>query len=263
MTESWFNDPNIKLVEAFKEASDKVYKRKKFSTPDSLMPKISFIRKGMNKDATIEALWQAYENHGSKSDPKNYNFVKHFLNADPVGETDEGYNKVNSAANDAFVNMINGLYSEPPDEKSFKDFLNKEGMLDKMKGFVAVPMSEAMRNVDRFKSAAYDYSPLYKSDGTIDQEKIFNVLFKDDIATTKATKEEQAKQQKAQEKQIQEDYTSDPSGDTGASLGTGFGSMGAPYEVQPLRQSPVWLTRDQEKSVADFIASRALQEYKK
>lgn len=263
MTESWFNDPNIKLVEAFKEASDKIYKRKKFSTPDSLMPKISFLKGGMDKDATIEALWQAYANHGSKSDPKNYNFVGHFLGAKPESETDEGYNKVNSAANDAFVNMINGLYSEPPDEKSFKDFLNKEGMLDKMKGFVAVPMSEAMRNVDRFKSAAYDYSLLYKSDGTIDQEKIRNILFKDDIAAIKAGKEEQAKQQETQEKQNQEDYTLDPSGDTGNSLGTGFGSIGAPYEVQPLRQSPVWLTREQEKSVADFIASRALQEYKK
>ena len=79
----------------------------------------------------------------------------------------------------------------------------------------------------------------------------------------KTAKEEQAKQQKALEQQNQEDYTPDPSGDTGASLGTGFGSMSAPYEVQPLRQSPVWLTREQEKSVANFIASRALQEYKK
>ena len=159
--------------------------------------------------------------------------------------------------------MVNGLYQEPLDEKSFKALLNKEGMLEKMTGFIAVPMNEVLQNDSRFKDIAKDYSTFYKSDGTIDQEKIRNILFKDDIAAINAGKEEQAKQQKALEQQNQEDYTPDPSGDTGNSLGTGFGSIGAPYEVQPLRQAPVWLTREQEKSVADFIASRALQEYKK
>lgn len=263
MTESWFNDPNIKLVEAFKEASDKVYKRKKYSTPEFLIPKKSFIDKGMDKDAVIDALWQAYANHGSKSDPKNYDFVNYFLDVNPGIGTDEDYNKINSVANDALVNMVDGLYPEHLNEKDFKALLNKDNMLQKMIPFVFLPMNESMRNVDRFKGYVKDFSPLYESDGTIDQENIRNILFKDDIAAIKSAKEEQAKQQKAVEKQNQEDYTSDPSGDTGNSLGTGSGSIGAPYEVQPLRQSPVWLTREQEKSVADFIASRALQDYKK
>ena len=116
-----------------------------------------------------------------------------------------------------------------------------------------------MHNVCRFKDRVIDFSQWYKSDGTIDQEKIRNILFKDEIAANKAAQEQAAQQETLE----QEDYTSDPSGDTGNSLGTGFGSMSAPYEVQPLRQSPVWLTREQEKNVADFIASRALQEYKK
>ena len=159
--------------------------------------------------------------------------------------------------------MVNGLYQEPLDEESFKAFLNKEGMLDKMKSFVSIPFNDALSNVDRFKDRVKDFSPWYKSDGTVDQERVKNTLFKDDIAAIKTAKEEQANQQKALEQQNQEDYSPDPSGDTGASLGTGFGSMSAPFEVEPLRQAPVWLTRDQEKSVADFIASRALQEYKK
>lgn len=261
MAESWFNDPNIKLVEAFKEAGDKIYKRKKYSTPESLIPKKSFIKKGLVKDTVIDALWQAYANHGSESDPRNYDFIKHYLAS--ASEADEGYNELNSVANNAFVDMVNRLYPEHLDEKSFKAFFNKEGMMQKMKAYVGIPLNDAMGKVDRYKDAVLDFSPWYKPDGTPDQEKIFNVLFKDDIAAIKAGKEEQAKQQKALEQQNQEDYTSDPSGDTGNSLGTGFGSMGTPFEVQPLRQSPVWLTREQEKSVADFIASRALQEYKK
>ena len=258
------NDPNNKLAEILKEeAKNKIDKQKTQSTPEYLLPKGPFIRKDMNKEAVIEALWQAYANHGSKSNPKDYNFVKHFLNATPGIGTDEDYNKINSVANDALVNMVDGLYQEHLNEKDFKTLLNKDNMLQKMMPFVFIPMNEAMRNVNRFKGYTKDFSPLYESDGTIDQEKIRNILFKDEIAAIKTAKEEQAKQQKALEQQNQEDYTPDPSGDTGASLGTGFGSMGAPYEVQPLRQAPVWLTREQEKSVADFIASRALQEYKK
>ena len=263
MAGSWLNDYNIKLAEVLKEANNKIDKRKKYSTPEFLIPKRSFILDGMNKENVIEALWQAYANHGSKSDPKNYNFVKHFLNANPGIGTDEDYNKINSVANDALVNMVDGLYQEHLNERDFKALLNKENMLQKMMPFVFIPMNEAMRNVDRFKGYTKDFSPLYESDGAIDQEKIRNILFKDDIAAIKTAKEEQAKQQKALEQQNQEDYTPDPSGDTGNSLGTGFGSIGTPYEVQPLRQAPVWLTREQEKSVADFIASRALQEYKK
>ena len=262
MAETWsnkVNDPNIKLAEVLKEANNK---REKYSTPEFLIPKRSFILDGMDKDDVIDALWQAYANHGSKSDLKNYNFVKHFLNANPGIGTDEDYNKINSVANDALVNMVDGLYQEHLNEEDFKALLNRENMLQKMMPFVFLPMNEAMRNVDRFKGYAKDFSPLYESDGTIDQEKIRNILFKDDIAAIKAGKEEQAKQQEILKQQNQEDYTPDASGDTGASLGTGFGSMGAPYEVQPLRQAPVWLTRDQEKNVANFIASRALQEYK-
>lgn len=253
---TWFDSAN-KAAEALKK------KKESLNASESLKSKVPFIRKGMDKEAIIEALWQAYENYGSESDSKNYNFVKHFLDADPESETDEDYYKINSAANDAFVSMVNRLYPEHLDEESFKAFLNKEGMLDKMKSFVSIPFNDALSNVDGFKDRVKDYSHWYKSDGTIDQERIRNILFKDDIAAIKAGKEEQAKQQEALKKQNQEDYTSDPSGDTGASLGTGFGSMSAPFEVQPLRQSPVWLTREQEKSVSDFIASRALQEYKK
>ena len=265
MDETLFKNFNNKLVGAFKEANDRVekLKQKAYSTPEYLLPKGPFIRKGMDKDATIEALWQAYKNNGSESDPKNYDFVNHFLKGKLKGATEEDYAKINSAGNNALVNMVNGLYPEHLDEKSFKAFLNKEGMLEKMTGFIAVPMNEVLRNEPRFKDIAKDFSTFYKSDGTVDLEKVRNILFKDDIAAIKTAKEEQANQQKALEQQNQEDYSPDPSGDTGASLGTGFGSMSAPFEVEPLRQAPVWLTRDQEKSVADFIASRALQEYRK
>ena len=257
---------NNKLAEAFKKANgenDKL-KQKAYSTPEYLLPNTPFIRKGMDKDTIIEALWQAYKNNGSESDPKNYDFVNHFkLNEQLKDATKEDYAKINSAGNNALVDMVNKLYQEPINEKSFKAFLNKESMLEKMTGYIVVPMNEVMYNDTRFKDIARDFSAYKKSDGTVDLEKVRNILFKDDIATIKTAKEEQAKQQKALEQQNQEDYTPDPSGDTGASLGTGFGSMSAPYEIQPLRQSPVWLTREQEKSVANFIASRALQEYKK
>ena len=249
-----------KVAKALKEKKEK---EESLNASESLKSKVLFIRDGMDKDAIIEDLWEAYKNYGSESNSKNYNFVKHFLDAEPESETDEDYYKINSAANDAFVSMVNGLYPEHLDEKSFKAFLNKEGMLDKMKSFVSIPFNDAMRNVDRFKDRVKDYSHWYKSDGTVDLERVRNTLFKDDIAAIKADKEKQANQQKALEQQNQEDYSPDPSGDTGASLGTGFGSMSTPFEVQPLRQAPVWLTREQEKSVADFIASRALQEYKK
>lgn len=249
-----------KVAKALKEKKEK---EESLNTSESLKSKVPFIRGDMDKDAIIKDLWEAYKNYGSESDSKNYNFVKHFLGVKPESETDEDYYKINSAANDAFVNMVNRLYPEHLDEESFKAFLNKEGMLDKMKSFVSIPFNAALSNVDRFKDRVKDYSHWYKSDGTIDQERIRNILFKDDIAAIKAGKEEQAKQQETLKQQNQEDYTPDSSGDTGNSLGTGFGSIGAPYEVQPLRQSPVWLTREQEKSVADFIASRALQDYKK
>ena len=250
------------INKAAKALKEKKEKEESLNASESLKPKVSFIRGGMDKDAIIEALWEAYENYGSESDSKNYNFVKHFLGAEPESETDEDYYKINSAANDAFVSMVNGLYPEHLDEKSFKAFLNKEGMLDKMKSFVSIPFNDALSNVDRFKDRVKDFSPWYKSDGTVDQERVKNTLFKEEIAANKAA-QEQAAQQETLEQQNQEDYSPDPSGDTGASLGTGFGSMSAPFEVQPLRQAPVWLTRDQEKSVADFIASRALQEYRK
>jgi hypothetical protein len=237
-------------------------KKGSLNASESLESSIPFIKDGMDKDAIIEALWEAYVNHGSESDPKNYNFVKHILNEDPKSETDEDYYKLNSVANDAFVSTINELNPKALDKESFIAFVNREGMLDKLKAITAINMNEDMHNIDRFKSKAEDLSSWYTADGILDQEKVRNNLFKDYIAANKVA-QEQAAQQEALEQQNQENYTPDPSGDTGASLGTGFGSIGAPYEVQPLRQSPVWLTRDQEKSVADFIASRALQEYKK
>ena len=252
-----------KVAKALKEKKEKKEKEKSLNTPESLKPKRLFINEGMDKNTIIEALWQAYKNNGSESDPKNYDFVNHFLGYEPESETDEDYYKINSAANNALVDLVNRLYPEHLDEESFKTFFNKEGMLEKMVPFVYISMNDAMSNVDRFKDKVKDFSHWHKSDGTIDQEKILDATLKDDIATIKAAKEEQAAQQKAQEQQNQEDYTQDPSGDTGASLGTGFGSMSAPFEVQPLRQAPVWLTREQEKNVSDFIASRALQEYKK
>lgn len=250
------------INKAAKALKEKKEKEESLNASESLKTKVPFIRGGMNKDAIIKDLWEAYKNYGSESDSKNYNFVKHFLGAEPESETDEDYYKINSAANEAFVSMVNGLYPEHLDEKSFKAFLNKEGMLDKMKSFVSIPFNDALSNVDRFKDRVKDFSPWYKSDGTVDQERVKNTLFKEEIAANKAA-QEQAAQQETLEQQNQEDYSPDPSGDTGASLGTGFGSMSAPFEVEPLRQAPVWLTRDQEKSVADFIASRALQEYRK